>query len=173
MIQGEKVTMRPLQLEDWKRTIVWRNDLNIKKKAMMHPFPITEMNEIEWYHDLLKSKSDKTLFFAIDNEKNEIIGFMSLNNINRISQNCYLSIVIGDEMNQGKGYGEDAMKAILKYAFNTLNLKKVSLEVVSFNKQALDLYKKLSFAEEGRLKKQFFSEGVYHDVVIMSCFNPN
>ena len=170
MIKGKKITLRPLEREDWKKTIVWRNNISIKKLAMMHPFPITEMNELGWYEELLKSKSDKNLFFAIVNENSETIGFISLNNINRTNRNCYLSIVIGDENNQGKGYGKEAMEIILDYAFKTLNLIKVSLEVNSSNEKAINLYKKLSFIEEGRLKRHFFSDRIYHDVLILSCF---
>lgn len=171
MIKGKKVTLRPLMSGDRKMTLKWRNDLVIKKMAMMHPFPVTDVNEKGWYDDLLGSKNDKTVFFAIENKKKETVGFISLNNINRTNRNCYLSIVIGDEKNQGKGYGKDAIATILTYAFSILNLRKVSLEVLKINNKALNLYKVSGFVEEGRLKEHFFFEGKYHDVVIMSFFN--
>lgn len=171
MIEGKKVILRPLVIGDWKTTLKWRNDLSIKKMAMMHPFPVTDSNEKKWYEDLLTSKNDKTVFFAVENKKKEVVGFVSLNNINRINRNCYLSIVIGDEKNQGKGYGKDAVETIVKYAFGILNLKKVNLEVLKINDKAISLYKSLNFVEEGRLKEHFYFGGKYNDVIIMSCFN--
>lgn len=170
MIKGKKVKLRPLQIEDAKKTIMWRNDPVIKKMAMMHPFQVTEANEKEWYEQLLKDKNGKRMFFAILDEKNEAIGFVSLNNINKNSRLCTLSIVIGDVASQGKGYGKDTMMTILNYAFTVLDLHKVSLEVIDINTKALQLYKDLGFTEEGRFKKHFFVEGNFHDVINLACF---
>jgi RimJ/RimL family protein N-acetyltransferase len=101
---------------------------------------------------------------------NNPIGFIALNNINYIHKICALGIVIGVQEAQGKGFGEEALRLIIGYAFNTLNLNKISVEVVAFNKKALSIYKKLGFIEEGRLKQQFYADGVYSDVIMMAVF---
>jgi UDP-4-amino-4,6-dideoxy-N-acetyl-beta-L-altrosamine N-acetyltransferase len=170
MLQGKNISLRALTEKDWKDTIRWRNDLNIKKLAMMHPFPVTELNEKEWYDNLLKSKSDRNLFFAVCTNDGQCIGFVSLNNIHRTNRNCYLSIVIGEESAQGKGYGKEAMQLILNYAFEMLNLNKLSVEVLDINEKALRLYEQLGFVEEGHLKHQFFCEGIFHGVKLLSLF---
>lgn len=170
MLKGEKVELRPLRMDDWHKTIEWRNDITIKKLAMMHPFPITEINEIEWYEELLKSKSDKTIYFAIADKQESLLGFIFLNNINYTNKNCYLGIVIGKKDAQGKGYGFEAMTLIIDYAFNILNLNKITIEVVEYNQNAIHLYKKLGFIEEGNLKQQLFVNGSYKNVYLMSLF---
>jgi RimJ/RimL family protein N-acetyltransferase len=170
MLKGKNITLRPLKISDWKKTIQWRNDIGIKNLALMHPFPITEMVEKQWFEDILKNKSDKIIYFAISINPDKPIGFVSLNNINYINGNCYLGIVIGEKEAQGKGFGVDAMNTIIDYTFNTLNLIKISVEVVSINEPALKLYKKLGFVEEGILRDQFFIDGAFLDVRIMSLF---
>lgn len=170
MLKGEKVELRPLRMDDWHKTIKWRNDISVKKLAMMHPFPITEMNEQEWYEELLKSKSDKTIYFAIDNKNKEIIGFIFLDKINRTNRNCYLGIVIGDDTTRGKGYGRESINLLFNYAVDVLNLRKVIVEVVSVNKLALKLYKSIGFEEEGCLKQNYFFNGKYHNVLLLSKF---
>jgi diamine N-acetyltransferase len=170
MLKGEKTFLRPLQYSDWQNTIKWRNDILIKRKSMMHPYPITEMIEKEWYENILKSKNQSSVYFTIINEIEEPIGFIILTKINQINKNCTLSIVIGESKFQSKGYGKEAMNLIIDYAFNTLNLRKISVEVLSTNEQAIMLYKKLGFHEEGILRQHFFLDGQYLDVYIMSLF---
>lgn len=171
MITGEKVILRPLQYADWEQTIIWRNNQDIKNLAMMHPFPVTEFLEKDWFETLLKSKSDKLIYFAIEKkDEHKLIGYVFLNQISYVHQNCYLGIIIGDELAAGKGFGYEAMMLILNFAFKTLNLHKVILEVVSFNQPAISLYKKIGFQVEGTLKNQFFSDDQFHDVIIMSVF---
>jgi UDP-4-amino-4,6-dideoxy-N-acetyl-beta-L-altrosamine N-acetyltransferase len=170
MLKGRNITLRPLKMSDWEKTIQWRNDIEIKKMAMMHPFPITEMVEKEWYENILKSTSNRTVYFTIVKKNDIPIGFVTLNKISYTHKNCALGIVIGEKDDQGKGYGKEAMALIISYAFNTLNLNKITVEVVENNKTAIALYKKLGFTEEGRLKQQFYAEGKYLDVIILAKF---
>lgn len=170
MIKGNNIILRPLKLSDWEKTIQWRNDFEIKKLAMMHPYPVTEFLEKEWYEDLLKNKSNKVVYFTITDNEDSPLGYIFLNNINPINKNCYLGIVIGDSANRGKGIGSVAIKLILDYAFNTLNMIKVTVEVVCQNKNALMLYENFGFVHEGCLKQQFYSNGIHHDVLLMSLF---
>jgi UDP-4-amino-4,6-dideoxy-N-acetyl-beta-L-altrosamine N-acetyltransferase len=171
MLKGKNIILRPLKMSDWEKTIHWRNNITIKKMAMMHPFPITEMVEKEWYENIMKSKDDGTVYFTITKGNDEPIGFLTLNKINQIHRNCYLGIVIGEPEAQGKGFGSEATKIAMEYAFNTLNLNKITLEVVEHNESALKLYRKLGFVEEGRLKQHYYSDGKYFDVLILSVFN--
>jgi len=168
MLKGEKIVLRPLKESDWSKTISWRNDLMIKKLAMMHPFPITEMVEKQWYEKMLASTDPGVVYFTITDNEDQPVGFISLTRISYTHRNCYLGIVIGEPEARGRGYGYEAVTLISEYAFNKLNLRKITVEVVEINKSALALYEKLGFIEEGRMKKQFYSDGAFLDVFIMS-----
>jgi len=170
MIIGNNINLRPLKKSDWDKTIQWRNDPNIKAMAMMHPYPITEFLEKEWYEDLLKSKSNKVIYFAITDKNDNPVGYIFLNNINLIHRNCYMGIVIGNTDQRGKGIGSEAIKLISEYAFKTLNLHKIIVEVVVENKQAIKVYEKLGFVHEGCMKQHFFLNGGFSDILIMSLF---
>ena len=56
---------------------------------------------------------------------------------------------------------------LLRHAFDTLNLNRVVLRVFETNLLALQVYKKIGFIEEGRLRQDHFIDGKYIDVVIM------
>lgn len=170
MLEGRNITLRPLKMSDWEKTIQWRNDIGIKEMAMMHPFPITEMIEKEWYENILKSINDKTIYFAVAKKDDTPIGFIMLNKISYMHRNCALGIVIGEKEEQGKGFGKEAIELIRDYAFNTLNINKITVEVIGTNRNAISFYEKLGFIEEGRLRQHFFVEGKYHDVIILAKF---
>jgi UDP-4-amino-4,6-dideoxy-N-acetyl-beta-L-altrosamine N-acetyltransferase len=170
MLPGNNINLRPLRIADWGKTLQWRNDPDIKDLAMMHPYPVTELLEKEWYEELLKNKSNKVIYFAIADKDDSPLGYVFLNNINHIHRNCYLGIVIGDKTQRRKGYGTAAIKLLAQYAFNTLNMHKITVEVINKNPHALKVYEKLGFVNEGCMKQQFFSNGIYCDVLIMSLF---
>ncbi|KPK35305.1 MAG: hypothetical protein AMK70_05585 [Nitrospira bacterium SG8_35_1] len=168
LTDGEKVLMRPIDKKDLSKTLAWRNDPLIVEKILGYQFPITEDMEENWYQGVAFVEFPTKIIFAIDlKSDNSLIGYTHLSKIDWVSRTCFFGIVIGDQESQNKGYGNDAMRTLFHYAFNTINLRKICLEVVSYNHEAFKIYKKIGFTEEGRLRKQIFINNEYHDVYIM------
>lgn len=168
MLQGELVTLRPMRFDDWEKTIQWRNDINIKYSTMSHPFPITAEQEQEWYKQKLSSINNNEFFFTIElNSNKEAIGYIHLTGIDQISRYAKFGVVIGDKENLGKGFGKDALQLLLSYGFNTLNLNKIYCKVLA-NHPALTSYLSMGGQKEGYLKKHFYSQGNYEDVIILA-----
>jgi len=78
-----------------------------------------------------------------------------------------LGIIIGDKSAWDQGFGTDAVRALLRHAFETLNLNRVALRVFETNLRAIQVYKKIGFIEEGRLRQDHFIDGQYVDVLLM------
>ena len=172
ILTGEKVNLRPLRETDLTFTTELRNNKTLIEAAMMHPYPVTIKLEEEWFESVVNSKSNKNLFFAVENiETNELIGFAGLMNINYINRNCYHAIVLSDKANKLPGSGTDTLTLIVKFAFQSLNLKKVNAEVISENIASLKMHQKCGFEIEGTLKNQYYAGGHYQDVIIFSIFN--
>ena len=66
------------------------------------------------------------------------------------------------------GYGSEAIKLLLEFAFNQLNLNRIEIRVFSFNEQGIRCYKKCGFIEEGCLRQAVYIDGEYHDIIILS-----
>lgn len=172
MIEGKKIRLRALTRKDFEKTFKWHNDLDLKNLVLSHPFPVTDIQEEEWFESILKNKTNRNVYFGIEIlSNNELVGIIFLSNINMIHSTCWLGVLIGDEKTRGKGFGKEAVNLIVDYAFTVLNLKKVSLEVIATNKSAIDVYKKLEFIVEGKMKKQVFINGQHSDLIIMSFQN--
>ena len=71
----------------------------------------------------------------------------------------------------GRGYGQEAVKAVMAFAFETLNLHRLGLRVFAFNTRAIASYAKSGFIEEGRERQTAYIDGVWHDDVIMGCLS--
>ncbi len=84
-----------------------------------------------------------------------------------IHGNGWVGIGLGDRTYWGKGYGADAMRLILRYAFTELNLHRVSLGVFAYNQRAIESYKKVGFVLEGRVRHEMRRNGQSWDTLYM------
>jgi len=172
MLSGDKVLLRPLRMSDIEKVNLWRNDLDITRLTMGIRFPKTiEMDE-EWFNHVLRDKSNKNVYWAIDiQETEECIGIVSLTNIDYVSGTCFFGRVIGEQENRGKGFGREVSRIVYDYAFNCLNIRKIIRYIVEYNHISLGILKNRAYEkEEGRLRKHFYFDGQYHDVIIMALF---
>lgn len=103
-------------------------------------------------------------FIAYDGDKR--IGYTNLHLINVRHRTAVLAIML-DLTSQGKGYADKVMRKIVDYGFYQLNLNKITLDVVDYNKKAVHIYEKLGFKIEGKKKQQYFIQGSYHDSLSM------
>lgn len=76
-------------------------------------------------------------------------------------------IYIGDKTLRGKGYGKQAMEAMMGYCFDVLGLERLYLDHYTGN-PAAGLYLSLGFKYEGVLRKNCRKNGVLYDVHLMS-----
>ena len=167
MIKGNKILLRSLEMDDLGSLIKIHNNQEIKKSAMYHPFPVSSFLDQKWLEKRLCDMSNKSVYFAIEEKKtSNFIGFVSLTNINWINRNCDFGIIINTE-SQGKGFGKEVTGMILNYAFETLNLHKVCLQVIETNDRAIKLYENLGFVKEGELVEQYFTDNRYYNAILM------
>jgi RimJ/RimL family protein N-acetyltransferase len=79
----------------------------------------------------------------------------------------WLGISIGERDYWGRGYGTDAMRLAVQYAFVELNLRRVSLGLHAYNERALKSYQKVGFTLEGRMRGEGLRDGVRYDSLWM------
>lgn len=110
---------------------------------------------------------DKNFFFAVRPLDSETkIGFTALW-VNWPQRDAWVAIGIGERDFWGKGYGTDAMRLTLHYAFDELNLHRVTLTVWGVNERAIRSYEKAGFRREGVQRETMLREGRRVDTVLM------
>jgi diamine N-acetyltransferase len=168
MLAGRLVVLRPLRSDDRARSVRWRNDPDIRDNILGYRFPVTEAMEADWVDAVLKDQSRTRVVLAIEDKSDgALVGFVYLNNIDWFARNAEFGILIGERSRHGKGLAREALSLVADYAFESLNLHKLHLRVVAFNKRALQLYRAFGFADEGVQRQQAYLRGRYYDVVLM------
>lgn len=166
MLNGEEVIIRALEKEDLPRLLKWRNDPRARRFLFSY-LPISMSEEEEWFAQYLKQEKNKVFIIRLKDE-DQSIGYMLLANIDHKNQNAEIGIHIDEEEYQGKGYGTDAMKTMLRFLFSEMNLHRVYLYVHEYNDRAIRFYKKMGFKNEGVLRDATFTEGRFYNVILMS-----
>jgi len=77
-----------------------------------------------------------------------------------------MSIGLGDSANWGKGYGDEATRLALGFAFNELNLHRVQLTVFAYKPRAIHLYEKLGFQKGGIYREFLQRDGRRFDMYL-------
>ncbi len=121
----------------------------------------------EWIEKYL-AKEDPSIFAWIIQtlEGDQIIGDIGLE-VMWNHREAFVGLGIGERENWGKGYGTDAMRIILRYAFEELDLARVSLDVFEYNPRGIHSYEKAGFTYEGRMRGFLNRDGRRWDMIFM------
>lgn len=111
-----------------------------------------------------------TVIFRVETG-GRLIGEVSLKGIRWYNRKARLSIALAPE-HQGRGYGERALRAIIRYGFMRMNLHRLEAEVIEYNQPAQKLFEKLGFVLEGRLRQAKYCEGKYYDIFCYGLLRP-
>ena len=172
-IKGERLYLSPMNMDDLEIYTKWMNDKEVTENLGGYARVISLLSEKQW----LEKEINDYNFAIIKRDKDELIGNVSLMEVDNLNQTATLGIFIGEKENRNKGYGKESVKLILDYGFNTLNLNNIMLTVYEFNKPAINTYKKIGFKEMGIRRKSVFRDGEVYNEIYMDItrdeFNEN
>ncbi|MBN2146409.1 MAG: GNAT family N-acetyltransferase [Anaerolineales bacterium] len=116
---------------------------------------------------LEETKPDYFLFAIYALEDDRLIGGLDLEVVAWGQGEAFVGIGLDNRQEWGKGYGSDAMGVALRFAFDELNLRRVSLDVFAYNPRAIRSYEKMGFVHEGRIRRYLKREGERWDILYM------
>lgn len=168
MLHGARVQLRPRRREDLPRVWQFTNDVAFKTLigdlAALEPQSLARL-EAQFDAGLAEGDRDGPRF-AIEAD-GEYIGHAFLYDLDPANGVCSVSIGIGDPAYQGRGYGREALRLLLDYAFRIRNLRRALLHVIASNERAIRMYRAVGFVEEGRLRQQVWIGDRYDDELCM------
>jgi RimJ/RimL family protein N-acetyltransferase len=172
MVEGLKVRLRPIEREDLPTYVRWFGDPEVRHHLAMY-LPFSLAQEEQWFEDLLQRLRDRTaVLLAIETLDGVHIGNLGLVDVNWKDRNAELGITIGEKAYWGQGYGTDAVRTMLRLAFEQMNLHRVFLRVHADNARAIRCYEKAGFQKEGTLRHVVFRDGAYVDQFLMAILAP-
>ena len=168
MIYGVKTQLRRIERTDIPTFVRWFSDPEVRKFLMLNR-PISMAEEERWFESQLTDPS--TELFAIETAEGVHIGNIGLHNIDWLHRRAELGIVIGEREFWSQGYGSDAIRTLLAFAFREMNLHRIRLRVFEDNTRAMKAYEKCGFQREGCLRQAVYRQGRYCDEFIMGILS--
>jgi [ribosomal protein S5]-alanine N-acetyltransferase len=170
MFIGTKVTIGAFVPDDYAAMYCWSNDI-VAARLDGAFRPVNLKDVVNWCESA--GRDSTRIMLAIRQRGDpKIIGYFHIQNINAVHRSADIGIRIGEERFRGQGYGKEALAIGLNYCWNHLNLERVGLFVFRHNERAINAYKAVGFKREGLLRRLFFVDGAWVDVVIMAAFRP-
>ena len=168
MLTGKLVRLRAIEMDDLDRYVAWVNDEEVMRFVAVTALPISRASEEEWIRRATTHTRPPEITYAIETlEGIHHIGSVSLHNVGGPARNAELGIMIGDKTYWNRGFGTDTVRTMVAFAFDELNLNRVSLTVDEDNGRGIACYRKCGFVQEGRLRQDRFRAGEYRDTIVM------
>ncbi len=169
LFHGDLVRLTAEEPETTARVEVrWQRDSEFSRLADSQLQITSEKRIKEWSEKQAEKgpQPDRYPFSIRTLADDRLIGFLFLS-LDLIHSEAWVGIGIGERDAWNKGYGTDAMKICLRYAFLELGAQRVSLGLHEYNARGLRSYEKAGFKLEGRMRKDILREGKRTDTLWM------
>ncbi len=167
MLRGDRVILRAMEREDLPR---WHALMNRQIELVsigMGPWQPVPQAVIEQSFEKRLDNPDRS-WFVIE-IAGTVVGHTGLKywSWDRRSGSAEFAIGIFEPQYVGRGYGREALKLLLDWAFRVENWRRIWCDTLAINDRAIRSYQACGFVEEGRLRQHDYHEGQYVDVVIL------
>lgn len=166
-MESKNIFLRETNFEDCKYFAEWECRPEVTE--------FFTMNEGRNYEDIVTEyvrynlDPTKKQFTITLKPEDKPIGRIYLSRINRHEDSLDITrIYIADVDNRNKGYGEEALRLVLEYAFIDLHMERVTIDHFEKNKAAAYLYDKIGFKNEGLLRNAGKKDGKYVNLQLKS-----
>lgn len=161
LLPGERLYLRPTEMSDIPLLQRWINDPQTRRYLV--PFgPANELVQKRYIESISGNDHDYSLAVVL-RRGDRHIGQVGLHGVDWVNRCGRFGIMIGPHDARGKGYGGEATRLMMTYAFESLNLHRIELEVYDFNDRARRLYERLGFIAEGTRRQARWSGAAYAD----------
>lgn len=163
----EDVILRAIEESDLDLIREMINDPEIERMTGGYSLPVSEYQQRKWFENL--HNNDREVRTVIETREHGAIGLVMLTDIdwkNRTAQ--FHSKIATSKDLRGKGYGTKATKAIVKYAFEQLNLNLIYSQILEYNTASQRVKEKCGFHKDGSLRNRVYKNGSYHDMAVWS-----
>lgn len=174
LLEGTLVRLsrgRPID-QDGPYWLKWDRDAQYRRLLDSEPPLLTSEAKLRKDHAEEGLPDSKGFGFGVRTlAENRLIGFTYLSIASWVHRDAWVAIGLGERDDWGKGYGTEAMRLTLHYAFEELNLHRVTLNVFGNNARAMRSYEKAGFRYEGRVREAMQRDGERIDIVNMGILS--
>ena len=166
MLQGTQTILRAVEKEDVDTIKEWLADPELLHALGARPIPLASVDP-EKLPEQFRLRDGRIL--AVVSKDKHMLGLVAFGNLHEQNRSASIMVLIGDRGEWNRGYGSDALRTAVRFAFEDLNLNCVEAHIPQFNSRGLRVFEKVGFSPEGTLRGRFFGRGKYWDVVVASA----
>ena len=162
------IGIRAIEVEDLPLIQSWRNNEDLRQYFREYrDFSLDQKKD--WYSNMLKNNNIE-MFVIVDIKRlNEVVGVTGITYIDWPNRHADVHFYIGKNGQWiDDKYSPIAIKLILNYGFNTLNLNKLWAEIYEIDFKKLSFFKSLGFQIDATLRDHYFHNGKYYNSHILS-----
>ena len=163
---GQRVILKPMTASIIPLLARWFSDPEILP-LVGEVKPLTR-EAIEWWYIEVTADENSVRFTVTVKHSHHVIGYVGLLRMFRPWQSTDMLVIIGEKDMWGQGYGTDAGRRLLQYAFDELGFHRVEIRVVGFNTRALRFWTELGFQQEGIARQSYYCDNQFSDFIMMS-----
>jgi len=165
--EGNKIRLRALRESDWEQRHKESSDSNgLRLFNSGVELPKTEEMVKEFIRKYVDFKNtEEMIVFAIESLEGEHVGGINLLSIDYKNGTFSVGLRIY-RPHRNKGYGEEALRIVLRYAFLERRLQKCNSGCLSINVPSIAVHKRIGFQEEGLRRRCVYMNGKYYDELL-------
>jgi RimJ/RimL family protein N-acetyltransferase len=171
MITTARLVLKPHSIENVEKLNEWENDVRLTyyNDNQPEPYQHQSLEETRKYIQryLDPGANSSSIHYAIHTiDRNLFIGYGMIAFIDHYNRSCRLGITIGDVSQWGQGFAKEALRAVIDYCFQHLDMNRIGAEIYSFNTRSVALFEHLGFKREGVVRQCVFKRDVFEDEYI-------
>ena len=170
-LESERLYLRALTLEDVTDDYCrWMNDPEVTRNLESRFFPQSK-ESIRAFVQSIQGDRNNAFFAIVLKAGDRHIGNIKLGPINWLHGLGEIGLMIGEKETWGKGYATEAIRLVTGYAFQRLNLHKVTAGCYATNKGSARAFERAGFDVEGIRPNHLFCDGKYVDCILLGKIN--
>jgi RimJ/RimL family protein N-acetyltransferase len=151
--RGQITVLREKRLGDAHNDFRWRTDAELARYDAARPFAATYHDYLALYRDELTYPSPYRRSLAIEEEGGRHIGNAMYYNIDAVRREAEIGITIGEREYWSRGYGTDAVSALVRHIFRVTGFRRIYLKTLDWNTRAQRAFEKAGFRSCGRSRR--------------------
>jgi len=171
LYEGRLVRLGPLDhaqdppvVASWTHDPLWRSFL----AGVARPLSVEAVRRLLEKVEKQMEETKSLFHFALRaRDDNRLVGLAQISRIDFHNGTGVLDLGIGAASDRRQGYGSDALDLLLRFAFDDLNLHRLSAWTSVDNIPFIQMVEKAGFEEEARRCEAAFHDGSYWDEVFL------
>jgi len=166
LLKGEKVRLTAFSEDDFDILKEWFADPEFSRYYDYMPAVPKSGAQLKAMVSAIEESRDNYVFAIRENQGGKLIGICGFDDIVWNNQTARIYIGLGTREHRGRGFASEALRLAVEFGFMELNLHYIYLNVISYNRPAINLYERVGFVREGVNREFILRDSQRYDLYI-------